>query len=60
MRPIALPPKEAFAMLSIGRTKGYELIAAGELEVFKIGRATRITVASILAFMERQIANRDA
>ncbi|EZP70503.1 Excisionase [Novosphingobium resinovorum] len=46
-------------MLSIGRTKGYELIAARELEVFKIGRSTRITVASILAFMERQIASRD-
>ncbi|WP_083910032.1 helix-turn-helix domain-containing protein [Sphingomonas sp. LH128] len=56
MQPIALPPKEAFAMLSIGRIKGYELIAAGEVEVFKIGRSTRITVASILAFMERQIA----
>lgn len=60
MQPIALPPKDAFAMLSIGHTKGYALIAAGEFEVFKIGRSTRITVASILAFMERQIASRDA
>lgn len=39
MDPLALPPKQAFAAIGIGITKGYELIAAGDLETFKIGRA---------------------
>lgn len=53
---IAVAPKEAFAMIGIGVTKGYELIGSGELECFKVGRATRVTVASIHAFVARQIA----
>lgn len=44
---IAVSPKEAFAAIGVGTTKGYELIGSGELEAIKIGRATRITVASI-------------
>lgn len=47
MEPVAVSPKTAFAALDIGTTKGYELINSGQLEVFKIGRATRVTVASI-------------
>lgn len=52
---LAVTPNQAFAMLSVGVTKGYELINAGELEVFKIGRATRITTESIRAFVVRQL-----
>lgn len=47
--PIFVKPKDAFAALGVGHTKGYEMIAAKELEAVKIGRATRITVASVQA-----------
>jgi excisionase family DNA binding protein len=36
--------------LSLGRTKVYELIAAGRLETVKVGRRTLVPVASVLAF----------
>jgi len=55
MEPIAIPPKDAFAAIGVGVTKGYELINSGELETFKIGRATRITTASVRAFVARQL-----
>lgn len=56
LEPIAVPPDKAFAMIGVGVTKGYELINAGEFDVFKIGRATRITVASVRAYVARQLA----
>lgn len=39
--------------LSIGRSTAYELIAAGELEVVHIGRAVRVPVDAIAAYVER-------
>jgi hypothetical protein len=54
--PVAVPPNTAFAMLSLGVTKGYQLINSGELESFKIGRATRVTTASIRAYVARQLS----
>lgn len=58
MQPLAVPPKVAFAMIGVGVTKGYELIASRDLETFKIGRATRVTTASIEAYVARQVADR--
>ena len=55
MEPLAISPKDAFAAIGCGVTKGYELIAAGELDTFKIGRATRITTESIRAYVARQL-----
>lgn len=55
MEPIAIRPKEAFAAIGVGVTKGYELLAAGELDSFTVGRARRITTASIEAYVARQI-----
>lgn len=57
MKPIALPPKGACAALGVGTTKLYELLNANELEAFFIGRARRITTASIEAYVARQLAN---
>jgi hypothetical protein len=56
VEPVAVRPKDAFAAIGVGVTKGYELIGSGELEAIKIGRATRITVASINALVARLIA----
>ncbi|MHB8465605.1 MAG: helix-turn-helix domain-containing protein [Acidimicrobiales bacterium] len=44
---------EAARMLSIGRSKAYELIAAGELEVVHIGRAARVPLTSLETFVRR-------
>ena len=56
LEPLGVPPKEAFRIISCGITKGYQLIANGELDVYKIGRATRITLDSIRTYVARQVA----
>lgn len=56
VKPLAVAPKDGFQMIGVSKSKGWELIAARELQTFKIGRATRITVASIEAFVERKVS----
>ena len=41
-------------MIGVGRTKLYELIAAGEVETVKLGKSTRITTASLHNLIRRQ------
>ena len=41
-------------MIGVGRTKLYKLIAAGEVETVKLGKATRITTASLHDLIRRQ------
>lgn len=60
IEPIAIPPKDAFAAIGVGITKGYELINAGELTAFKVGRATRITTASLKDYVAKRIAEAHA
>lgn len=56
LEPLSVSPKGACRALDYGMTKIYDLINAGELEVYKDGRATRITTASIKAYVARRIA----
>ena len=42
----------ASGLLGCGRTKVYELIAAGELPACKIGRRTVVHVADVMAYAE--------
>lgn len=51
---LLLTVSAAARVLSIGRTTMYELFAADEIEVLHIGRAARVPVASIEAFVERR------
>jgi len=60
VEPLAVAPKDAFAAIGVGVTKGYELLAQGELQSFKVGRATRITTASIRDFVARQLQQQAA
>jgi excisionase family DNA binding protein len=46
---------QACAMLSIGLTRCYELMNAGELESFKDGKSRKITVTSIKAYIDRHL-----
>lgn len=60
IEPLAIPPKDAWQALGIGKTKGWELVARGDLDAFKIDGATRITTASIRALVTRQLQQREA
>lgn len=53
MEPLALPVPEAAKALGCGRSKLYELIAAGELESFSIGRRRVVVAASLRKLVKR-------
>jgi excisionase family DNA binding protein len=53
--PIAVRVREACRLSGIGRSKLYGLIAAGEIEIIKIGRITLIPVASLASFLQRRV-----
>lgn len=59
-KPLAVPPKVGRHMLQVGQTKLYELLASNELDSFTVGRARRITTASIEAYVARQLGERVA
>lgn len=54
--PLLVSPDEAARMIGFGKSKLYELIRAGEIGVIKIGRSTRIEVADLRQWIERQKA----
>lgn len=56
VEPICVKINDAARMIGIGRTKLYELISMGEVETVKIGKATRITTASLYEFVRRRRA----
>lgn len=51
--PITVRIPEAIRLTGIGRSKLYELIASGDVEVVKIGSCTLIPMASLHALIER-------
>jgi excisionase family DNA binding protein len=50
---LLLRPTEAARRLSIGRTKVYELMAAGELRSVKIGSSRRVSATALADFVAR-------
>ena len=54
---ILLKVEEAARLLSIGRSKLYELLAAGEIPAVHIGRAVRINREALEAWVREQGAN---
>jgi excisionase family DNA binding protein len=52
--PLLLTIPQAASVLAVGRTTVYELIGAGDLEAVHIGRAVRVPVVELHAFVERQ------
>jgi Helix-turn-helix domain len=54
--PLAVPPEQARHILQIGMSHLYGLMHAGELDSFYSGRARRITMQSIHAYIERRLA----
>lgn len=55
VKQLLVRPREAWRMLGCGNTRGYQLIAAGELKTFLDGGARKITVDSIHQYIERKL-----
>ena len=56
IEPLLVRPRDAWRLLGCGNTHGYELLNAKELESFLDGKARKITVASIHAYIGRKLA----
>ena len=50
--PITVRVREACRLTGIGRSKLYELIAAGEIEIVKVGTITLIPTESLRRFVD--------
>jgi excisionase family DNA binding protein len=55
-KPVGVPPKQAWKRLGCSNAKGYQLLAAGEIDSYTIGRARRITLASIDRYIARHLS----
>jgi excisionase family DNA binding protein len=51
--PILATVNDTLQALHIGRSTFYLLVAAGELEIVKVGSATRVVVESLKAYVDR-------
>ncbi|MCL4673915.1 MAG: helix-turn-helix domain-containing protein [Sphingomonadaceae bacterium] len=58
VEPICVRINDAARMIGIGRTKLYKLIATGEVETLKIGKATRVTTASLHELVKRHCTSK--
>ncbi len=53
-RKLLLRVEEAAEKLSIGRSKMYELLAAGEIQPIRVGRSVRVSSAALEEWVARQ------
>jgi len=51
LMPITVRVREACRLTGIGRSKLYELIAAGEIDIIKVGSITLVPVAALERFL---------
>ncbi len=56
LEPLVVRPRVAWRLLGCGNAYGYRLIAAGELESYRDGRARKIVVESIRRYVKRRLA----
>jgi hypothetical protein len=56
LEPLGVSPRETARLLNIGQTRVWALIGSGELESYKEGRSRKVTMRSIRARHERQLA----
>ncbi|WP_157219156.1 helix-turn-helix domain-containing protein [Flavisphingomonas formosensis] len=52
--PLSVRIPEACRLTGIGRSKLYQLIKAGEIEIIKVGAMTLVPMAGLAAFIDRQ------
>lgn len=51
-KPLTVRIREACRMTDIGRSKFYELIQEGEVEVIKVGSMTLVPISELETFLE--------
>ncbi len=54
LEPFSVRIPVAVQLTGIGRSKLYELIAAGEVETVKVGASTLVTVASLRRLIQKR------
>lgn len=54
LEPFTVRISEAMRLTGLRRSKVYELIASGDIEVIKVGRCSLVVVASLRALIERR------
>ena len=54
LEPFSVRIPVAVQLTGIGRSKLYELIAAGEVETVKVGASTLVTVASLRSLIQKR------
>ena len=54
LAPLTVRIPVAVQLTGIGRSKLYELIAAGEVETVKVGASTLVTVASLRRLIQKR------
>jgi excisionase family DNA binding protein len=54
IEPEWLSVNDLMTLTGLGRTKCYELVASGELEAIKVGRAVRVSRVSYIEWTRRQ------
>jgi excisionase family DNA binding protein len=52
---LLLTPEEAFQALSVGRAKGFQMIASGELPSIKVGRLRRVPSDRLREWVASQV-----
>lgn len=56
MRKLLLRVEEAAEAMSVGRSKAYELVRAGQVPSVRIGRSVRVPVAALEAWINERAA----
>ena len=56
MEPGLLRVEEAARYLSLGRSKTYQLVAAGELPAIRIGKSVRVPTSALHDWVQRRAA----
>lgn len=60
MESLLLTPEQAAEALNVSRSAIFKLLASGELDSLKIGRARRIRSGALQEFVERLSSERDS
>jgi len=54
MEKLLLRPEEAAELISVGRSKMYALLAAGDLPSIRVGHSVRVPVRALQAWVDDQ------
>ncbi len=52
--PLLIPVRDAFEMIGVGPTKGYEMVKAGLIETVKVGHSRMAVYASLKTLAQPQ------